>query len=100
MKWTTLINLHMFTHNSLKYMYHKALEPTICTREWCIITVNKKCLRNINAPGAKFKKGCICAMKFEIGGSTNKMLVRVLSAWFDGKISDDSFRCCISMVCS
>lgn len=33
----------------------------------------------------KLKKGCIFTMKYQIVGETIKMLIRVLSAWFDEK---------------
>ena len=40
--------------------------------------------------GAKFKRVAYMQWSIlKIGGLTNKMLVRVISDWFDGKTSDD-----------
>ena len=46
----------------------------------------------------KIQKGCIYAMKFQIGGSTKL----TLNAWFDAKMSNDFFLDAAfnSMVCS
>ena len=54
---------------------------------------NKKYLRNINAPCEKFKGLHICN---EVSHWWFNKLDVSESVWFDGKISDDFLRCCIS----